>query len=218
MTVIARDWEHLMGQARSKCSGASDAQLKAQFYDCMQEFFDKSQCWSELIDVPIVANVQDYVITPSGGQIIRLFGVWDQSFVPQPAVISDFGDDGRNANLHFQNPYNTSQTFVADVVKNICLPTTKHGVPDMPSWVLPKFGFKIVDGVVGQLMNEDRRPYSNPQKATYYLRRFREVMGEARAAAIRARTIGAQRWVYPQSWQTRTQRGGISVGNPNNFE
>lgn len=215
MNANERDLEHLFNAARVRLAGASDAQIKAEFYDCMQEFLDNSAAWTEVIQINILPNTQDYNVTPSQGQIIRLQRVVNVNLTNQPASMPAF--DAYGATIHFLNPYSQNDTFWATVVKNIALPTGKYMIPEMPDWILPRFGYRIVDGVLGRMFNEDRKPYANPGKANYHLTRFRDAIGRARTAVLRESALGTQRWIYPQGFQTRTQRGGISVGNPNKF-
>ena len=48
-----RYWTKVLGQAAVSLTGASDAiLLKVQLYDTLEEFFDGSSCWKELIEFP----------------------------------------------------------------------------------------------------------------------------------------------------------------------
>ena len=171
-----------------------------------------------LIDIAVPRNID-----PGVNDLDNIFlydiddlqGVVNANRTSQPASMPAF--DAYGATIHFLNPYSNNDTFWATVVKNISLPTGKYMIPEMPDWILPRFGYRIVDGVLGRMFNEDKKPYANPGKANYHLTRFRDAIGRARTAVLRESALGTQRWIFPQGYQTRTQRGGISVGNPNKF-
>jgi hypothetical protein len=90
-------------------------------------------------------------------------------------------------------------------------------LPLVPLWFVNQWEEKIFEGVVGRLMNQPDKPYSNPKQADYHLRRFQMEAANARVAALRANTYGRQAWTYPSQWRSNSQRGGVSTGNDNVF-
>jgi len=110
VSAVKQDIEQLMNQARTRLVGVSDAGLKGELFDVFKEFFNTSSCWFEDITLNIVANTTAYNIVPTGGQIIRLAGVFDVNNLPQPAIMPELGL------IHFRHPYNVAQVFTATVV------------------------------------------------------------------------------------------------------
>jgi len=49
--------------------------------------------------------------------------------------------------------------------------------------------------------------------AQFYMQKFSDGMSGAYVASSKANTAGAQVWMFPQSFRTSSQRGGISTYN-----
>lgn len=212
MTARTVDVDALLNQCRVKLVGASDAQLKAEVFDTLREFFIDSNAWVESIAVPIVADTQDYTVIPTAGFIVRLAGVVDENGIAQPA---DFGDYGI---LHFRNSYNNTATFYAYVVLTVARPTDKDGIPEFPDWVLPLWHDTVLNGVLGRMMQSPNKSYSDPKAGMIHEAKFKNGVAAARVAANQRRTIGMSSWRYPQTFATRSQRGGVSIGSDLRFE
>jgi hypothetical protein len=212
MAAKETDLRHLMDQARVKLLGASDAQLKAELYDVFHEFFDMSSSWTDQLTVPIVAGITTYVLTPDEGYIIRLAGVEDANKFTQPAIMPEVGT------IVLRDPPNLNQTFTAFVVLNVVRPTTKDGFPIVPEYTLPLWGPGILDGLLGKMMTQPNKSYSDVAQGTYHLKRFQVAISKARVAALRRNTFGTQAWFFPQQWRTFNQRGGIVASTGAKFQ
>jgi hypothetical protein len=211
MTATAQDIKQLLDLARVKLIGVSDAALKAELFTVLDEFFKDSSCWTETVQVQIVANTTLYNVVPNGGQIVRLAGVVDVNNIPQPAIMPEIGT------IQFGHAYNNPATFYASLVKTVSLPTGKNDIPVIPDWVIQQWRFGLLDGLLGNLKNTSIGSYADPKKAPYHLARFRKAIGSARVSALRRNTIGTQAWRFPQGFQTSSQIGGVSVGNDTRF-
>ena len=208
-----RDVERLMNLARTELLGASDAGIKGQLYDVCREFFKDSNSWYEHISIPIIAGTQWYRITPAhGGMVLRLATVWDNNKITMPAVLPHL--DPPSAEIEFVYPYNNNFTAKAIVTKQIVEPTTEKMLPDAPRWLLPVYHETILDGVLGKMMGQSTKSYSNEALSTYHLRRFRDGIMQARVASERANLYGGQAWRFPNSFRTTSQRGGVSTPFP----
>lgn len=208
-----REIELFLNQARIKLPGSSDAGIKAEFYDVVREFLADSQAWTEDIKFTALPNVTMYLLTPiqDGGQIINLVGVWDDKLIPVPAFMPQFGTI-QLVNLASTTP--NQPTWMARVTKNVALPTTKDTIPVVPDWLLNVYHVHIVDGLLGKMMGQQNKSFSNGNMSTYHLRRFRTGIQIARTAAIRQNTKGAQEWAFPRGWAANSQRGGVSTAWP----
>jgi len=198
----------LLAQVGSILTGASDASVKAQFFDVLREFFDNSNAWLETINFVVVSNSLDYPLTPISGRILRLAGVVDQNNVQQNAVMAIPGI------VHFLYPYTNTQPMTAMVVKNVDKPLECFP-PDFPDWFLPAYGLGVQDGILGKMMAQPGNSWSDRATAMYHLQRFRDSMMHARVATRLANKVGGQAWAYPQQYRTTSQRGGVSTFNVN---
>jgi hypothetical protein len=196
----------ILGESNVILSGASDAQLRVQLFDTLEEFFDGSNCWQELITVTVIPETLDYPLMTNTGRILRLLGVYDQNRVAQAGVMPDIGI------LHFLYPYTNTQPMTAVVIKNVTDPL-KCYPPFIPDWVLPVHGRTILSGILGGMMIQPGTSYFNPTLGNFHLRKFRDGISKARVATTKANTVGAQAWVYPQSFRTSSQKGGVSTFN-----
>jgi hypothetical protein len=208
-----RDVERLLNLVRTELIGASDAGIKGQLYDVCREFFKDSNSWYEIISVPILSGHRHYRITPrDGGMILRLATIWDNNHITMPAIMPHL--DPPSAELELVYPQNVNMTARAIVTKQIVEPTTQDMLPDAPRWLLPVYHETILDGVLGKMMAQTTKSYSNDTQAVYHLRRFRDGCMQARVASERANLYGGQAWRFPNTFRTSSQRGGVSTPFP----
>ncbi len=208
-----RDVDRLLNLARTELVGASDAGIKAQLYDVCREFFKDSNSWYEHISVSIISGQRHYRITPAeGGMILRLAAVWDNNRIPLSAILPHL--DPPSAELELVYPQNTNFTAKCVVTKQIVEPTTKEMLPEAPRWLLPVYHETILDGLLGKMMGQTTKSYSNDTQSVYHLRRFRDGIMQARVASERANLYGGQAWRFPNSFRTNSQRGGVSTPFP----
>ncbi len=211
MGIADQDWDRLIDSATAKLPGASNALIKNEIFDVMHEFFTLSASWLEDLEVPIIPDTVTYDLAVSEGQIIRLAGVADANRCPRPASMPTIGS------LLLTYPVNTNQTYTVTVIKTVVLPTDREKVPLAPDWLLPVWGPSILDGVLGRMMGQVTKSYSNPAQSVYHLKRFLNAIAAARSATISRNTLGGQAWGFPQTYRTRNQRGGISTSNTGGF-
>ena len=131
--------------------------------------------------------------------------------LPQPALMPDIGT------LTLAYPVNVDQTFTATVVKTVVLPTEPKAVPDAPYWLLPVYGPSILDGVLGRMMGQVSKSYSNVPLSGYHLKRFLNAISAARSATLARNTMGGAAWSFPRQFGRGTQRGGFSTSNTGGF-
>ncbi len=239
MTVPKKDLNYLLNQARVKLPGSSDQGIKHELYEVLHEFFDTTNAWKQDVQIQVQPLIQAYNISVLSGQIIRLFTVLDQNLIQQPAVLmapslpgppggSTSGPTSINLppnpstmadfmTLSLQLQYSNPQTFTASLITNVTQPNDNHGIPDMPDWTLAKFGRVILDGLLGKMMGQPSKSYTQDSLSVYHLKRFRDGMAMVRVAMTRSNSVGSQNWAFPQQFRTRNQRGGVSVGSQTGF-
>lgn len=201
-----RYWAKLVGQANVILAGASDAELRVQLFDVLQEFFDGSNCWREAISFTVIPESLEYQLMPLAGRVLRLLAVIDQNSVTQAAVMPTIGT------VQILFPVSVPQQMTAVVIKSVtdpfqCFP------PHIPDWVLPAHGLGILHGLIGTMMMQPGQSYSNQQMGAFYWGKFRGAIAHARVATMKANAVGAQAWAFPQQFSVRGQRGGVSTFN-----
>lgn len=210
MPNFKHDYERLINQARVELPGASDAGIKQALFNVFHEFFTETSVWKEDVEVAIVVDTTEYDLnSEEPGEIVRLFSVVNGNGTEQAATLSD---DFTQVVLY--HPVNVAQTYTVTVVKTVGLPITRDAMPEVPEWVLARWSPSFLDGLLGNMMMQKGKPYSDGQLAMYHLRRFRNALTVARSAGLRRNTFGKNVWVYPQSFSTRGQKSG---GNDASF-
>jgi hypothetical protein len=239
MGVPKADLNYLLNQARVKLPGSSDAGIKHELYEVLHEFFDTTNAWKQDVQINVQPYVQAYIVSASEGQIIRLFTVLDSNLFQQPAVLlapSQPGPPGGSTlnpansgtppnpsseadfmTVMLQLQYSQAQIFTVSLILNVMQPHGRDGIPDMPSWTLSKFGRVVLDGLLGKMMGQPSKSYTQDSLSVYHLKRFRDGMAMVRASITRSNSVGSQNWVFPQNYRTRNQRGGVSVGSQTGF-
>lgn len=223
MPLEAQDVQFLLDSCRVKLPGATDANIKHELFSTVKEFLNDSDAWLETINLLVTAGTQEYALTPkSGGQIISLMAVLDGLRLPVKAAMPEFGTltvyQAVNVTSVAQAPTDLSRTattpWIVQVVKNVKLPTTKDQVPIVPDFVLSVYSEYIKDGVLGRMMTEQAKPYTNLQMGAMHLKRYRDGIGIARTKSWSQNLVGGQRWAFPQNFATRSQRSGVSTSWP----
>lgn len=208
-----QDYEQMMNQARVKLTGSSEAGLKGELYDTIKEFLRDSNTWIEWVTLNIVTPEQNYRVTPAqGGMFIRLAVIHDKNWIAMPALMEHTSPPG--AIIHLVWPQNVNMQAHAMLIKNLVLPTTRHDIPDAPDWLLPMYETAILDGLLGRMMTQQNKSYSDTTTGQYHLKRFRDGIQVARVAATRSNLYGGQAWRYPASFRQSSQRGGVSTPFP----
>lgn len=210
MAIVKADFEQMMNQARIQLVGASEAGLKGTFYDVLFEFLNDSSIWTETVAIPVVPTERVYSASVPEGTIVRLNGVGASQDRFIPALMSHIGI------IELRNPPQNNDTYYAQFVVNIAQPTGRDMIPLAPSWLLPIWHLGLLDGLLGNMMNQPNKSYSNPTSAAYHLKRFRDAIARARVSKLRANTVGASAWRFPQSFRSVSQQGGVpAIGSAN---
>lgn len=211
MTIARDEADVLFANALIKLPGASHSGIKTELFPVLKEFFSTTNAWTEDIEFQAVAGTQTYLLSPKyDGQIIRLIGLWDDKGIPVAAFMHDFA----RLRLVYTPTSTPPAKWFARVVKTVVLPTTKDDIPVAPDWTLRVYGEHILDGLLGRMMAQMQKSYSNQTMATYHLKRFLAGQNDARMAAKAQNQVGAQAWAYPQGFARGSQRGGVSTAWP----
>lgn len=210
MALDPKEFDQFVALAKIKLPGSSENGIKADLYDVMKEFFTDSNAWREDIQFQAQTGKTDYLLSPAHeGQIIRLMGTWDDKGIPVPSFMPEFG----TVKLLHAPEFNPSVKWFSRVVKTVTVPVTTSGLPIAPKWALSVYSVHILDGLLGKMMGDQDKTYSNSTLSVYHLRRFRQGIKIAEAEVNAANMVGAQSWSFPR-FAGGSQRGGVSTAWP----
>lgn len=185
----------IMNNVRLQVPGALDGVIQQEFYNIALEFLDASDCWREALQVKVVAGKTSYTLAASA-EPTRLLSLLDANKIPVAATMDEPGT------LVLAYTPNVNQTMIATVAYKVDS-VDADGYPDIPDWITSKFQLGFEDGILARMMSQPAKPYSNPTLAVYHMRKFRNSIVEAKAAAAHKNIYGAQAWRFPGVAPTR---------------
>jgi len=200
-SAVSRGIAKLMDLARVRLPGARDNIILLELFAVMNDFFQNSNCWYEDIDFTVALGQTVYYINPTSiASPVRLLGVANA--------------EGRVVNAVYAIPDTLTlltsppqtDTYTARVALTVTDPVTRDGYPIFPSWVLDKYNNDILDGVLGRMMSQIAKPYSNERMAVYHMRQFRGAVAFAKVEAMHQNVYRGQNWKFPQAFARRKAR------------
>lgn len=212
MALNQKDVDQLISSTQIELTGASTNGVKNAIYEVLKEFFTDSGAWIEDLPINSIANQDTYAVAAANdGRLLRLIGLWDNTGIPVPAFMPNFG---LLKLVHVPTTNgDPTKPWTARFEKTVVPSAGTDVIPLAPDWTLTIFGEHIKDGVLGKLMNQPGKSYTNDSKAAYHLKRFRAGIALARTQMKRMNVVGAQAWSYPR-FVKGSQRGGVSTAWP----
>ncbi len=216
--AVGQDVTRLFNNARTRLNGALDDVLQYELFNVMDDFLKGSNAWLEDIDVPIpgmdpVGTIYDVVPdTPSViNQLMWVYEVPESDTIlrgpPMPATMSTPGE------LVLGRQPSNDTTVRVTVALTVQDPVTRDGYVQFPAWILAKYRAVILDGLLGKMMSQPGKPYTNTQMSIFHLRKFNAKTASARVEVQRNNKYRAQAWVFP-GFARGSQRGGTGWGGP----
>lgn len=187
------DAERMMRLARARLPGALDELIQAELYNVADEFFKQSSAWQQDIDFTTAAADDDYVLAPSTGNLVRLVQVLTADSVAVDATLE------LPATIRLRWMPTRIETLTATVVMSVSKMDADN-LPDIPAWVWDRHSEDFLDGVVGRMMTQKMKPYTDERLGVYHMRRFRNGMAMAKVAATHRNIEDGQRWRFPAGW------------------
>lgn len=195
------DFNRLMDQLRIRLPGALDGTIQLELFSVMNEFFQNSNCWTEDIPMRVVPTRKSYeIVSTTPSTMNRLYSVETSSGVSVAATMPVPGT------IELLNLPSQEDTYTVTVALTITDPVDREGYPEFPDWFLSKYGNDILDGVLGRMMSQIAKPYSQPQMAQYHMRRFVQATNKAGVEAIHGNVYRGQNWRFPQTFARRKAR------------
>lgn len=183
--------DRLMDNARIHLPSAIDPAIQREVFNTLDEFLRISLVWKEDIDVDVTTDSQEYDVIPSSGQAVQLIELVNGDGIPVAGTMEE------PEVLILSTLPSEETTLTATLGLTVVDPVRTNGDPDLPDWILVKYFLGVLDGVIGRMMAQPAKPYSNERLSIYHLRRFRDAIAQARVDARRANLYGAQRWRFP---------------------
>lgn len=200
------DMNRLMDHARIRLPGALDAAIQMELFATMNEFFQGSNIWYEDIKFAVqptgdafIDNPEAYTydVMPMQGTITRLMGIIDSQGHAQQGYMPTLG----RIILSFSP--NNADTYTARVALTVSDPVTRSGYPEIPVWIMAKYGNDILEGLLSRMMSQIAKPYSSPQMAQYHGRLFKQAVSQAKVEASHQNVYRGQSWRFPQTFSRR---------------
>lgn len=198
MTFAPADINRLMDNARINLPGALDGAIQLEMFNLLNDFFQATNIWTEDITFAVTtANIlgSTTLIVPSSGVINRLMYVITADRSQRNMGMREPGV------LEFIDVPGTSETWTARVALTVTdpIPTTGKiaGFPQAPGWILAKYSNGLLDGLLGRMMMQVSKSYSNPRLGTMKLRNYNNAVATARSEARHQNLYGGQTWKFP---------------------
>lgn len=197
--------------AHSHLPGVAEVQLELELFNALNDFCDFTGAWQETISFNTQPSVANYLLTPvQGGMIIRLLAVLDPASIPQITKLGTLTPP--SATVTYMNTPSITQVMTAMVNKSV-IPGLSLDDNQVPIEFYQRWYQTLVDGVVAKCAMHPAKSYSNDDLGMFHGKLFQKGLNEARTDVLRQNTYGTNAWVFPQQFRTRTQRGGVSIGN-----
>lgn len=203
------DMNRLMDNARIRLPGALDGTIQLELFSVLNDFFQSSNIWTEEIPFDVVPTTDNplvsadnftYEVTPTMGSVVRLLSVRDSKGNPVYAAMPELGF------VVLKQSPSANDTYVANVSLTVTDPVSRDGYPEFPAWVLNKYNNDILDGVLGRMMSQIAKPYTQPNLAAVHLKAFKDAVSQAKVEAAHQNVYRGQNWRFPQSFARRRIR------------
>lgn len=205
------DVQRLLNSAMVHLPGTTLVNLQLELFNVMNDFFQGSNVWNE--DIQITVPGQDpagsvYLLAPSqSAQIDKLLWVFtkpsDTSMARGSAVAAAMAVPGE---LTLRDQPSSVQTFIVTVALTVQNPVDRDGYVMFPAWVLQKYGNDLQEGLIGRMMAQPVKPYTNMQLSVFHMRKFNSAISQARVEWTRNNTYRQQAWRFP-GFAGGSQRG-----------
>jgi hypothetical protein len=190
---------------------ASRPTVKRELQLAMREFYRESKAWRILLPAQNVTANTIYhtanAVEPSVYEVYQVLGVFINGLPINPLAAEPVDSDTASAEVpaafFVQTGYPTSiglypkprNTLTGKMrmwaaVIPASAATSLHNIATQDHYMA------ILDGTLGRLYAQPAKPYSDPTRAAYHMKRFRAAIGKYAAIAKQGNN-GAQAWRFP---------------------
>ena len=197
----------LVTNAQIRLPGATSNTVQQELFMVADEFFKESNAWREDIEFNVPSNDPTgtvYEVTPSGNVLIDKL-MWMRNSDGGGRI---FGQMSIPGEITLQGQPSSPATYIATVALTVTDPTQRDGYVSFPDWVLAKYRGVFLNGILGKMMSQPAKPYTNTQLSVYYIKLFNSGKSAARVEAQRANVFRAQAWRFPSFAGGSQRKGG----------
>jgi hypothetical protein len=195
---MSLDTDRLMKDARIRLPGATDDAIRLELFSVLDEFFQDSNVWKEKIEFSVSAtddtSTTYYIEPESVASLHRLKCVENSNGFGVAAVMKVPGE------VTLMTPPSQDDTYTATVVLTVNDPVARDGYPEFPQWILNRYRMTLLDGLMGRMMSQPAKPFTNLQLGTYHMRRFRSAVAFASTESLRKHVANTQAWRFPRNF------------------
>lgn len=184
------DLETLLDNLRLRLPGALDGTLLLELHNTANEMCQVGHVWRQLVEVPLMASVRLYTVTPPTGAL--------------PVAIHGASGSRLASNMTWDPSLNQVYLAEAPDAAEAVIPlyldfafTPDEDFEDVPLEIRKRYHHNILDGALARMMSQIAKPYSNPATAAIHAQRFRSFLGHARRDSRTGGEPNAQNWSFP---------------------
>lgn len=196
---MASPFDRLMTTIHPHLPGAMDLAIKQELFSVCQTFFEDSNVWREDIPFSLGVNDDSAEIMPYTGRIKRLLYVNNSDGFPVKGVTMPDTEAGL---IQFPSTANADD-YVATVALTVSDPASRDAFPIVPQPLVSKYWQVLMWGILANMMVQPSKPYTDVNRASFYLNKFNGGKARARNEANSGNTKNSQAWAYPQSFNRR---------------
>jgi hypothetical protein len=187
--------DRILATLRTELPGATDEQIKLKLWEVINVACRDGWIWRETITVPLVQGDTTYSPTPSGTEIVQAISI-DHETLDMTDSVYEWGV------LTLGTAPTAGDVSAGDLFMVAVLAPALDSGDDMeallPTDMWSKHHELLKNGVIGYMMQQVNRPWSNFQLGTLYRRAFNVRLAEDRRAVDTGNIQGGQRWLYPR--------------------
>jgi hypothetical protein len=204
-------WGRVYADVKLTMPGLTDAVFWNMVYQVLNDFFDRTNIWTEEAPMNVEPNVLSYNITLTKfGIPNRLMLVYNPAYSPPDKQWVQGGVGMMKPGvITLRYAPSEAATWSAVVAKTLST-VGSDGIPDIdPSdwWIIDKYADGFMYGIMGRLQLSPAKTYSNAKLGASNWQTYVAERSKARTDALKANVFGGQRWMYPQSFATTTRKG-----------
>lgn len=204
------DYANLIADANVNLPGAVPSQVLAELQVTTRDFLQYTSAWKVMYEMPVDTEHDCYTIVPQPGTAVNLLHkLFDAADPDQKDVNAPGGVEmSVPGHIKLKRPPSAAATWVALVSQYpIRLVEQAYGTP-VPCWILERYYDTLLSGVLGRMMLQTAKTYTNEKLGTLRSRQYLAGRATARADLARSNVWGTQQWVFPAAYTARGRQVG----------
>jgi hypothetical protein len=190
--ATAKVLQRIVNTAQVHLPGAIEQVFKQELYNVCEEFFRTTNAWQEAVPFTTLQDKRTYEIVPTVGLFVRLMQVRDGENYNRAAIMD------QDMFVVLRDLPTGGSTYIAWLAVTCVDPVKRDGWPEVPAELLSKYYEPLTEGLLGRMMLQPAKPYSNPEIGTLHQRRFHNTMAIVRTDMQHAFTYDVQNWRFPR--------------------